>query len=67
MMPKVRGKESTTLLFVAVAFFAETFVFMVRGTAADLASYGTAIVLTLGIWLGREGMEKFRKPEGGNP
>lgn len=58
LFPKVRGKESTTLALVVIAFAAETYVFVTKGTPADLSSYGTAVMMTLGIWLGREWTEK---------
>ena len=60
LFPKVRGKESTTLVLVLVAFIAETYVFVTKGTPQDLAAYGTAVMMTLGIWLGREWTEKVK-------
>lgn len=59
-MTDSRGKRTVTLTFVTVAFLAETFVFVARGDASHLAAYGSAILLTLGPWLAREGMEKFK-------
>lgn len=63
-----RGKESTTLAFVAATWLAETSVFVLRGTAADIISYGTATGATLLIWLGREWTEKHapKQPQGGS-
>ena len=66
-LPKVRGKESTTLLFVALSWMAVFAKFVVAGV--DLGSlgimpvmgageFGSAVVLILAPWLGREWMEK---------
>jgi hypothetical protein len=60
-----RGKESLTLTFVALSWLASTAMFLWNGTAADLASYGTAVGVILAIWLGREWTEKVSKPAGG--
>jgi len=62
-----RGRESTTLLFVAASWFAATSMFMWKGGAADLASYGLAVGAILGIWLGREWTEKTSVPKPEEP
>ena len=69
-LPKVRGKESTTLLFVALSWSAVFAKFVVAG--ADLGTLGippqmsatefaTSVALILGIWLGREIFDKKGK------
>ena len=57
-----RGRESTTLLFVAASWFAVTSMFMWKGTSADLASYGMAVAAIMAIWLGREWTDKVSAP-----
>jgi len=60
-----RGRESTTLSFVGASWFAATVMFMWKGGAAALGSYGAAVGLILAIWLGREWTEKTSKPAAG--
>lgn len=58
-----RGRESTTLKFVSVSWLAVTLVFVWKGGAADMASYGGAVLAILAPWLGREWTEKVSKPK----
>lgn len=58
-----RGRESTTLSFVGASWFAVTAMFMWKGSAAELASYGLAVAAILGIWLGREWTDKVSAPK----
>lgn len=62
-----RGKQSKTLVFVAVSWLAVTGKFIVAGlTLGPLGSapvmgageYGAAVLAILTIWLGREWTEK---------
>ena len=56
-----RGRESLTLSFVAASWLSTTGMFLWKGSAADMISYGTAVTAVLAIWLGREWTEK-KKP-----
>lgn len=58
-----RGRESTTLAFVAASWFAVTMMFMWKGTAADIGAYGAAVALILAIWLGREWQTRPKEPQ----
>lgn len=60
-----RGKPSHTLFFIAVAFFAIVYKF-VTGDGTDFGGFGTAIMLILGPYLGREWMEKNRRVDESN-
>ena len=62
-MPKVRGKESTTLAPVLIAFFSVTYVFVTKGEPSDMAAYGAAVMLILAPWLAREATEKVWAPK----
>lgn len=69
-MPTVtdsRGRESTTLTFVAVSWAVVVLRFAVGGLsfgeygtieATGAGEFGAAVALILGIWLGREWTEK---------
>jgi len=66
-----RGKESTTLSFVALSFFAIFAKFVVAGVSLGplglmppmtALEFGGAVGLVLGIWLGREWQEKKETP-----
>lgn len=63
LMMKSRGRESTTLNFVAASWLAMTVMFMWKGTAADITSYGLAVAAILAVWLGREWTEKVSVPK----
>lgn len=69
-MKDSRGNRSKTLPFVVIAFGAVTVKFLVAGATLgglgampemDAMSYGAAVALILGIWLGREATEKVFK------
>lgn len=69
-MKDSRGNRSKTLPFVVIAFGAVTVKFLAGGLTfgsfgqlpeMDALSYGTAVALILGIWLGREATEKVFK------
>jgi D-alanyl-lipoteichoic acid acyltransferase DltB (MBOAT superfamily) len=62
-MLKSRGRESTTLNFVAASWLAMTVMFMWKGTAADILTYGSAVGAILLVWLGREWTEKVSVPK----
>lgn len=62
-----RGKQSTTLFFVAVSWAAVTVKFFAAGAklgalgvmpVMGAGEYGAAVALILAIWLGRELTEK---------
>lgn len=61
-----RGKQSRTLAFVSVSWFALTVKFIAAGiTVGDIAiaqmtatEYGLAVAAVLAIWLGREITDK---------
>ena len=69
-----RGRESTTLGFVVVAFWLVTLKYAFSGIAyadgklsvslsfAGAGEYGAAVALILAIWLGREWQEKRTPP-----
>lgn len=60
---KSRGRESTTLNFVFASWLAITVMFLWKGTAADMTSYGIAVAALLMVWLGREWTEKVSVPK----
>ena len=49
-----RGRESITLQIVVASWLAITVMFMWKGSASDIASYGASVLLLLAGWLGRE-------------
>ena len=54
-------RESTTLMFVTIAFITMNFGYLwnlMHGTAATLTEYGSAVALILAPWLGREWIKK---------
>lgn len=54
-------RESTTLMFVTIAFITMNFGYLwniTHGTAATLTEYGSAVALILAPWLGREWIKK---------
>lgn len=61
-----RGKESTTLFFVAVSWAVVVFKFAIAGLeyngvsapSMDVQDFGIAVAAILAIWLGREWTEK---------
>ena len=63
MILKSRGRESTTLTFVTLAFVAVTAMFLWKGGAADMLNYGTAVLAILAPWLQREWTEKVSIPK----
>lgn len=70
MIPKIkdsRGRESHTLMFVAVSWLAVTMRYVASGfvdiPATTATEYGGAVGMILAIWLGREWTEKRNKVE----
>ena len=70
-----RGKESITLSFVAVSWFALIIKFVVAGVslgslgvmpAMGASEFGMAAAAILAIWLGREWTEKTGNSKGAN-
>lgn len=66
-LPSVRGKQSTTLLFVTLSWSAVFAKFVVAGVdlgplgimpPMGAGEFGSAVALILAIWLGREWQEK---------
>lgn len=65
-VPDSRGGRSTTLTFVAVSWLVVTLAFA-RSWLLPLAAvppmgageYGTAVLMILGVWLGREATQKL--------
>jgi len=66
-LPSVRGKQSTTLLFVSVSWAVVLVKFLVAGVnlgplgimpPMGAGEFGSAVALILAIWLGREWQEK---------
>lgn len=66
-LPSVRGKQSTTLLFVALSWLAVFAKFVVSGVnlgplgvmpTMSAGEFGAAVALILAIWLTREKIEK---------
>lgn len=66
-LPSVRGKQSTTLLFVAVSWSVVLVKFLVAGVnlgplgimpQMSVVEFGSSVALILTIWLGREWTEK---------
>jgi len=53
-----RGRESHTLLFVAMAFFAILYRFIFDSPHIDLTTFATAFTTIMAVWLGREWTEK---------
>lgn len=65
-----RGNPSRTLEFVAVAFAAITVRFCMSGfyglPVISLGDYGTAFVLIVAPYIGREWVDKTAKAKGGS-
>lgn len=66
-LPTIRGKQSTTLLFVSLSWLAIFVKFIVAGVSLgplgimpqmSATEFGTSVALILAIWLGREWTEK---------
>ena len=65
-----RGKQSRTLAFVSVSWFALTVKFIAAGiTVGNISTapmtateYGLAVAAVLAIWLGREVTDKGKMP-----
>jgi hypothetical protein len=53
-----RGRESITLSFVIGSWLTTTGMFVWKGDAGDMMTYGAAVTAVLAIWLGREWQEK---------
>jgi len=58
-----RGKKSTTLGFVTLAFYTATLAFLYtvyKSGTADLMTYGGAVTAILAPWIGREAVDTKR-------
>jgi len=58
-----RGKKSTTLGFITLAFYTITLAFLYtayKSGAADLLAYGGAVTAVLSPWVGREFVDTKR-------
>ena len=58
-----RGKKSTTLGFVTLAFYTVTLAFLYtvyKSGTADLLAYGGAVTAVLAGWVGREAVDTQR-------
>ena len=58
-----RGKKSTTLGFVTLAFYTVTLAFLYtvyKSNTADLLAYGGAVTAVLAPWIGREAVDTKR-------
>ena len=73
MITLFKEKKSTTLFFVFISWLAVTGKFTVAGMTFPIlgtmplmsaAEYGSATLMILGIWLGREYTEKVKKANG---
>ena len=61
-MTDSRGKESLTLTMIFFTWLAMTVVFVWKGGPEHIGTYGTGCLAIMLPWLGREAMEKFKKP-----
>ena len=68
-LPCVRGKQSTTLLFVSLSWLALFLKFLAAGIkfgefgvmpAMTATEFGTSVALVLAIWLSREWVDKTK-------